>query len=299
MQAIPVYVISGFLGSGKTTVLLKMLERLKERGKKTAVILNELGEVNLEAHLFQGETMYELLDGCICCTIKGDLSETLIRIAGELPDEPVDVLLIEGTGVANPAEIKSALMDPSISRTFELHSMIGIADAAHFLEYQSIFTSSKEIRMLMKEQIETADLLLMNKVDLIQDHKKNKIRRKLEKMVSSETSIIESIYADVSFSELEKKRSRIGEARGALHHHGTAIKTFRISPAQWTIRELEERLKAKPGLLRAKGIVSVEGGQAYSFQYASGIMEQEAISGTAEETAVILIGTGDDFTPEL
>jgi G3E family GTPase len=93
MKKIAVYVLNGFLGSGKTTVLLKMLEQYKQENKKVAVILNELGAVNVESHLFKDQQLIELLNGCICCTIQGDLYKTLQLITTQHEREPIDVLL--------------------------------------------------------------------------------------------------------------------------------------------------------------------------------------------------------------
>lgn len=77
MKKISVYIISGFLGSGKTTVLIKMMKKFKEHGKKVGVVLNELGDECVESHLFQDQKVYELLNGCICCSIQDDLRKTL------------------------------------------------------------------------------------------------------------------------------------------------------------------------------------------------------------------------------
>lgn len=149
---IPVYVISGFLGSGKTTVLLNMLESCKEKGQQTGIILNELGEENVEGHLFEDKKVFELLNGCICCTLQEDLKETLDNLVTEMVDHPLDVLFIEGTGVANPLEIQEALLSKPYSDQFEIMSIITVLDASHYLEYQSVFSSSAEVRKLCRSK---------------------------------------------------------------------------------------------------------------------------------------------------
>lgn len=179
MKKIPVYTISGFLGSGKTTLLVKMADELKNRGQKVGIILNELGDENVEKHLFKDQQVHELLNGCICCTIQDDLVTTLKAFKAE---QSVDVLLIEGTGVANPLEIKDVLLSPALFDDYELLSMIGIVDASHYLDYQSMFSSSKEIRSLLKEQIISSDLLILNKIDLARDKDLEKVKKKSGKL---------------------------------------------------------------------------------------------------------------------
>ncbi|WP_040286027.1 GTP-binding protein, partial [Sporosarcina koreensis] len=164
---IPVYILSGFLGSGKTTLLMRMLAHCKETGKEAAIIMNELGKENVEGHLFETGTMYELLEGCICCTIQDDLRETLEEVSARSADSPVDVLFIEGTGAANPIDIQEVLYSEPYVSTYELMSVITVADAAQFLEYQSLFASTGEVRRLIADQLACCSLLLLTKTDLV------------------------------------------------------------------------------------------------------------------------------------
>ncbi|MDM5284988.1 GTP-binding protein [Peribacillus frigoritolerans] len=98
MKKIPIYIISGFLGSGKTTLLTHILEYYKTKNIKPAIVLNELGKVNVELHLFGDEHVFELLNGCICCTIQDVLRTTLTTLLDSHVKKPIDVLFIEGTG---------------------------------------------------------------------------------------------------------------------------------------------------------------------------------------------------------
>lgn len=92
-QSIPIYLLSGFLGSGKTTLLKQLLDQLKENGKKPAIIMNEVGDVNVDSHLIDHNIpMKEMLSGCICCTISGDLGMTILNLCREY--QP-DVIVIE------------------------------------------------------------------------------------------------------------------------------------------------------------------------------------------------------------
>ncbi|MDN4526179.1 CobW family GTP-binding protein [Fictibacillus fluitans] len=297
-KKIPTYILSGFLGSGKTTVLLKMLADFKARGLKPGIVLNELGQVNVEGHLFKGEKMLEMLDGCICCTIQDDLREELQFF---LQDENgVDVLLIEGTGVANPKEILEALADPRLEDGFETQSVISLADASKFLDYRSIFSSSREIREMLNDQMSSATLILLNKMDLIQEKNKEKIYKKMRKLIKGDVEIMETVYGDVPLDELLKKRmSTVSVSLGKRetddhhHHHQHPFKAVKLEniPAVERIR-FEKWLKKLPeSVLRAKGMMQLASPSGlYQFQFASKEVEMERMEDQECATCLILIG---------
>lgn len=298
-KKIPTYILSGFLGSGKTTVLLKMLAEFKSRGLKPGIVLNELGQVNVEGHMFKGEKMLEMLDGCICCTIQDDLREELKFFLKE--ENAVDVLLIEGTGVANPKEILEALTDPRLQDGFETQSIISLVDASKFLEYQSIFSSSRDVREMLNEQLTSATLILLNKVDLINEKAKDKVYKKLNKTLKAEVEIIETVYGEVKLEELLKKRmstvavslNKEVQTEHGHHHHEHPFKAFKIEdfPVIERIR-FERWLKKLPdSVLRGKGMVSLASPTGlYQFQFASKEIEMERMEDQDCRTCLILIG---------
>ncbi|SDN00994.1 GTPase, G3E family [Fictibacillus solisalsi] len=304
-KKIPTYILSGFLGSGKTTVLLKMLADFKTRSLKPGIVLNELGQVNVEGHLFKGEKMLEMLDGCICCTIQDDLREELQFFLQE--ENQVDVLLIEGTGVANPKEILEALTDPRLHNGFETQSVISLADASKFLEYQSIFSSSREIREMLNEQMSSATLILLNKMDLIQEKSKDKIYKKLRKLVKGDVEIMETVYGNIPLDKLLKQRmSTVSVSlrkqeeyyphtheHHTDHHHEHPFKAVKIEdiPPVERIR-FEKWLKKLPeSVLRAKGMVQLASPSGlYQFQFASKEVEMERMEDQECSTCLILIG---------
>lgn len=160
---VPIHIFSGFLGSGKTTLLKKALDYYTESGKKPVVIMNEIGDVNLDG-LIVGDVvpMAEMLSGCICCTIRGDLGMTLQSLY--LEHQP-DVIFIESTGVANPIEIIEGVTDASLILQVDLKSIITVVDAPHLLSL-SRGNNGKTYR-LMQDQIRCASLLIINKTDKI------------------------------------------------------------------------------------------------------------------------------------
>lgn len=293
MKKIPTYIISGFLGSGKTTLLLHILEYCRSQNIKSAILLNELGSVNVENHLFQDENVLELLDGCICCTIQEDLKVTLTSLLETHSKKPIDALFIEGTGVANPLEIVEVIAGPSLVHSFDIQSVISVIDASTYLENQNIFTF-KAVRDLLKNQIKGATSVVLNKVDLVSEKQLQKIEAKLAKSLDTETQVIKASYGNVDIRELLQKQANATvisyEHQTCSHHHHehstcnhdhahhhdhvhhTGIKTITIQDVpSVSRRQLKKWLKSLPeGIMRGKGYVSLKDEPGvYPFQYSS------------------------------
>lgn len=174
-RPIRVYVLSGYLGSGKTTVLQKLLEGSKARGWRTAVLMNEAGDVNLDGELLTKDVpMAELLGGCICCSVKNDLGVSLLQLA---QDHRPDVIWIESTGVAQPLEMMDAVTEVSMYAKLELRGLITVVDARHLLDRLRL-GAGKTLR-LMREQIRGASLLLLSKTDLVGSEEAEEVRAQL------------------------------------------------------------------------------------------------------------------------
>ncbi|SET39380.1 GTP-binding protein [Paenibacillus sp. NFR01] len=191
-QALPVYILSGFLGSGKTTLLQRLLDHWKGLGLKPAVVMNELGEVNLDGLLVeQSVPMAEMLGGCICCSIRGDLSTELATLVKK---ESPDVVVIEATGAANPLEIIDGVTETSLYQHLELKGLITVVDAAHLLElYRS---QQGATYRLMQEQIRCASVLLLNKTDRVTPEEAEELTALLRKW-NAYAEIIPSVRCEV------------------------------------------------------------------------------------------------------
>ncbi|MBE1555293.1 CobW family GTP-binding protein [Sporosarcina limicola] len=299
-KKIPVYVLSGFLGSGKTTVLLTMLAHCKQLGMQPGIILNEIGKENVEGHLFKEDKVFELLDGCICCTIQDDLKETMNEIIGEMEKYPLDVLFIEGTGVANPLEVQEVLLSRPYINQFELMSIITVVDASHYLEYQSVFTSSAEVRKLITEQLVCSSLIVLNKTDLIASEQLEKVKQKIRNIATKEKKMVDCVYGQVNAVTLYEKRihsaflTKYSADNG--HHHHSTIQAIKLADLPvFTKKNFEKWLKQLPAdVLRGKGFVAIEGSQRlYSFQYASKKVAFSPVPASFDrEPVVILIGIG-------
>lgn len=187
-EKVPVTILTGFLGSGKTTLLNRILS--EEHGKRIAVIENEYGEVGIDQALVINaeEEIFEMANGCICCTVRGDL----IRVLGNLMKrrDKFDYVIVETTGLADPGPVaQTFFMDDEISSEFSLDGVITLVDTFHI--NQQLGRSDEST-----EQIAFADVVILNKTDLVNSQELDQLEvrlremNKMAKFIRSEKAIV-------------------------------------------------------------------------------------------------------------
>ena len=171
-RKIPVTVITGYLGSGKTTLLNHILTG--QQGRKVAVIVNEFGEVGIDGQLIEHDGQEQLIEfnnGCLCCTVRGDLVETIGKLrqrAGEL-----DAILIETTGIADPAPVASTFfVSEEVRADTRLDAFVTVVDAVNL-------EKNLEQSVEAQEQVAFADIILINKTDLASEEQLARIERRV------------------------------------------------------------------------------------------------------------------------
>jgi G3E family GTPase len=171
---IPVTVITGFLGSGKTTLLNHILT--EKHGKKIAVIENEFGEVGVDNQLViqAEEELFEMNNGCICCTVRGDLLRILARLTKRTT--PLDGIIIETTGLADPGPVAQTFFtDEEMKVHYRLDAIVTVVDAKHLIQHLDNAPEAKA-------QIAFADVILLNKTDLVAPSELEALEQRLKKM---------------------------------------------------------------------------------------------------------------------
>lgn len=264
-STIPVTVLTGYLGAGKTTLLNRILT--EQHGKRFAVIVNEFGEIGIDNDLVVGadEEVFEMNNGCICCTVRGDL----IRILSGLMKrkDKFDSIVIETTGLADPAPVaQTFFVDDDVRARTHLDSITTVVDAKHIL--QNLDDSHEAV-----EQIAFADVILLNKTDLASAEELAAIEGRI-RTINAFAKIHRTRKCDVALAEvldqgsfdlnriLEVEPDFLGEDS---HEHDDGIVSFSFSTdkpvdgeklTQWLRGLLSERGQ---DILRSKGIFWIKG----------------------------------------
>jgi G3E family GTPase len=192
-KKIPVTILTGFLGSGKTTLLNRILS--ENHGKKIAVIENEFGEIGVDNELVIGadEEIFEMNNGCICCTVRGDLIRILTQLTKR--KDKLDMIIVETTGMANPAPVAQTFwVDSELQDQFSLDAIITLIDAKHVWNH---IEESEEC----KEQIAFADIVIINKIDLVTDSELAKLSSRISQM-NNLAKLYECKNADIELDKI-------------------------------------------------------------------------------------------------
>jgi len=285
---LPVTVLSGFLGAGKTTVLNHLLAN--REGYRVAVIVNDMSEINIDARLVAAsgalhrteERLVEMTNGCICCTLRDDLLIEVARLAGE---GRFDYLLIESTGIGEPLPVAATfafeLDDGSaLSQVSRLDTMVTVVDAATFLSdvmsgddlrERSVADSGDERTLpdLLLDQVEFANVLIINKADRCTESDLDRLEAVLGTL-NPEAEIIRAVHGQVSPAKLlntsrfdfERAEASAGWARELRGEHVPETEEYGIRSFVYTAerpfhpgRLFDLAVEGLPAVIRSKGFV--------------------------------------------
>jgi G3E family GTPase len=227
-EKIPVTIVTGFLGSGKTTLVNHILK--EQHGRKIAVIVNEFGEIGIDGQLTiadDDEQIVEFNNGCLCCTVRGDLVRTLEDLTQRAD---LDAVLIETTGLADPAPVASTfIVADEIKAKFSLDAFITVVDARNL---QQNLKDSHEAQ----EQVAFADIILINKIDLVSPQEIDRVKQQIWELnpiskiyETTNSSIDLSLILDTKAFDLEVKLEVDPSFLEDLaHEHDATIGSFAL-----------------------------------------------------------------------
>lgn len=259
----PVTLLSGWLGAGKTTLLNRLLQN--DRGTRYAVLVNEFGEIGIDDRLIvrSADDLVELSNGCVCCTIRGDLVESLKRLRkkrfpwSKRPE--FDRVVIETTGIAEPAPLlRTFLVEDDIATYYRVQSVVTLVDAANL---EPALTHRSAV-----EQVALADLLLLNKSDLVEESVLEERKERL-RGINPTATIHPTTQAEVPLHAiLEASRQELPVLPDHVHGEGHAgVRSISIT-TETPLDELKTRLwldacvqQLGEDLVRYKGFLHIAG----------------------------------------
>lgn len=276
---IPIIIISGYLGAGKTTFLRRIIENLDKIKKKIAIIMNEFGEIAIDAEVIKGKAinMVELPGGCVCCSLTGEFEQAIKELKEKVKPE---FILVETTGIAEPDALLINL--ESIPEVI-LDNIITIVDCDGIVRFP-------EIGHTGRIQIEMADFILLNKIDLVSEEDLKFVEKKIRE-INGRAVIFKTKYCDGSLDYsiffgyfIEKEV----EKREIIPHEEVYDFIYIVEEGKLDKEKFEKFLADLPKeVYRGKGFVIFEEG-SYLFNYVAGRLNYEKFS--SDRNKILFVG---------
>lgn len=266
-RPIPCLVVSGFLGSGKTTLVRHLLDQAQSEGSRVAFVSNELGELGVDQAMLGGgeEAFVELAGGCVCCELNDELYDTLILLKEQV--DP-DRIVIETSGVAIPHDVQITFWQPPIRDWVSEEAVVVVVNAEQLAE-------GTELKGTFEEQLESADLIVLHKVDLV-DPDSIESLKELASTYNPGTPTVSATYGRVDPRLLLAERGPRAEAPTACGHDShddcdhvhdhvhdhERFESFEVAVAPGQDAAAVEAVLRAHGALRTKGFVMLDSGPA-------------------------------------
>lgn len=310
-KTVPLTILTGFLGAGKTTLLNRVIRA--EHGLRLAVLVNDFGAINIDSDLVaaasvDGNTV-SLSNGCICCTIRGDLLQAVEDVFAW--DEPPEYLLIETSGVSDPLEVALTFRDvPRMQQLVHIDSIVTVIDAEQFR------AAERADAVLAMNQVGTADIVILNKVDLIGEAARAEVERVIARL-NPHARMYPTTHGDVPMPLLlgvgEYDPARLAERQPAHvhvhergqsdhdhHDHAALFHTWSWRSAKpLALREVERVVKRLPtSIYRLKGVLYLQDDPQHRIvlQVVGSritVQQEEAWGTTLPTSQIVAIGTAD------